>query len=74
MEKPAIASDDDELLDTHQVAQESGLSESFYEKARCSGRGPRFIRMSSRVIRYRRGDFKEWLKSFPVMRTTRVAS
>lgn len=58
------AGDDNELLTTEQLCAWLGYSRAWAEGARGSEEeGPRFIRMSPRRIRYRRGDVRDWLKS-----------
>lgn len=55
----------EKLLTTGQVAQLTGLSESYFEKGRIYGYGPSFIRLRpksrSGAIRYRPEDLQRWL-------------
>jgi predicted DNA-binding transcriptional regulator AlpA len=53
---------DDKWLCTKQVARLTGLSPSFFEKARMRGRdnGPAWHRIGGRV-RYRKSDLLAWL-------------
>lgn len=55
----------EKLLTTGQVAQLTGLSESYFEKGRIYGYGPKFIRLRpksrSGAIRYRPEDLQRWL-------------
>ena len=51
----------DELLVTAQAARLLDISPRTLEGFRCRGGGPPFIRISSRAIRYRRGDLYQWL-------------
>lgn len=55
----------EKLLTTGQVAQLTGLSESYFEKGRIYGYGPSFIRLRpksrSGAIRYRPEDLRRWL-------------
>jgi hypothetical protein len=53
---------DDELLTTPQVAVWLQTSPEWLEIGRGRGWGPRYLRLSPRRIRYRRGDVKTWLK------------
>lgn len=55
--------DDDDLLDTPEAAAWLGTSNVWLESGRVQNYGPPFIRLSSRVVRYRRGDVIKWLKS-----------
>ena len=53
---------DDELLDTSRTAVWLGVSPEWLEIGRSKGWGPRFIRISPRRVRYRRGDVKQFLE------------
>jgi hypothetical protein len=55
--------DDDELLTTVRVADWLGTSCQWLELGRSTNYGPKFKRISERIIRYRRGDVNVWLKS-----------
>jgi predicted DNA-binding transcriptional regulator AlpA len=48
------------LLTTHAAAQWLAVSASQLEKWRCSGGGPKFIRIG-RLIRYSRADIRRYL-------------
>ena len=50
------------FLSTKQLAIVTGLSCSFFEKARCYGGGPAFVRMGGR-IRYRWEDCMTWIEA-----------
>ena len=54
--------DDDELLSTSDVAEWLQLSVQWVEIGRHRGYGPKFIRLSPRRVRYRRGDVRDWLR------------
>lgn len=55
----------DRLLTTGQVATLTGLSESYFEKGRVYGYGPKFIRLRQGrrggAVRYRPADVQSWL-------------
>jgi predicted DNA-binding transcriptional regulator AlpA len=51
-----------DLMDTKTLVGWSGLSASFWNNARCSGHGPKFLKMGRRVV-YHRSDVEEWLSS-----------
>ncbi len=56
-----------ELLPTKKLPEITGLSASWFEKARCNGHGPKFIRLKSHdrkqgKILYRRSDVEAWLQ------------
>jgi len=50
-------------LSTRETADWLGNSVQWLEIGRSRGYGPPFVRVSPRVIRYRRGDVIEWLKA-----------
>jgi predicted DNA-binding transcriptional regulator AlpA len=54
---------DDDLLSTSAVALWLGVSCQWLELGRSKNYGPKYKRLSPRVIRYRRGDIIAWLKS-----------
>lgn len=49
------------LLDTAAAAAVLGVRPQTLAEWRTNGRGPRFIRVSARRIRYRRTDLDAWL-------------
>jgi hypothetical protein len=55
--------DPDELLTTKLVAGLIHVSVQWMEIARCAGYGPPYVRLSPRVVRYRRKDLVDWLRS-----------
>jgi hypothetical protein len=55
--------DDDTLLDTLAVAAWFSVSHQWLEAARCKNTGPKFIKVTPRSIRYRKGDLIEYLRS-----------
>jgi predicted DNA-binding transcriptional regulator AlpA len=50
-----------DLLTTEQVAAWLGVSMQWLEIGRHHGYGPPYVRISPRMIRYRRGDVLTWL-------------
>lgn len=52
----------DDLLTTAAVAAWLGVSLQFLEIGRNRGYGPKFVRLTPRMIRYRRGDVVAWLR------------
>ena len=54
---------DDELLSTEAVARWLGVSTQFLEIGRHKGYGPKFKKISTRCVRYSRGDVLKWLRS-----------
>lgn len=60
--KPAEGRYDHErLLTTNEFAEFLSLRPGVVAKWRSSGRGPRFVRISSRAVRYRQVDIDRWL-------------
>ncbi|MCW2238166.1 helix-turn-helix transcriptional regulator [Azospirillum canadense] len=51
----------DELLTTKELASWLGVSAQWLELGRSKGYGPPFRRISTRMIRYQRGDVRVWL-------------
>ena len=58
------------LIDTPELARRTGLSTSYWNKARLTGDGPPFIHLSPRAVRYRWADVEAWF----VERTRRNTS
>ena len=50
------------LFDTRQAAQTYGLSESWLEKLRIDGNGPKFAKLGRKVM-YRKCDFDHWIEA-----------
>lgn len=55
-----------EYLTSAQAAAFLGLTEGGMETMRKEGRGPRFIRASQKLVRYRVQDLRDWMESFAV--------
>jgi predicted DNA-binding transcriptional regulator AlpA len=53
----------EETLSTKEVAAWLGVSVQFLEIGRTRGYGPKFVRITKRLVRYRVGDVLDWLKS-----------
>jgi hypothetical protein len=53
----------DETLTTKEVAAWLCVSPQFLEIGRGRGYGPKFVRITKRLVRYRVGDVLDWLKS-----------
>ena len=49
------------LLSPADAAEYLGVSAKFLATLRCSGGGPRYALLSSRMVRYRRADLDAWL-------------
>jgi predicted DNA-binding transcriptional regulator AlpA len=52
----------DDLLTTKELAAWLGTSEQWLEIGRIAGYGPPFVKISSRMVRYKRGAVRRWLK------------
>jgi predicted DNA-binding transcriptional regulator AlpA len=53
----------EETLSTKEVAAWLGVSVQFLEIGRSRGYGPKFVRITKRLVRYRVDDVIDWLKS-----------
>src|SRR4051812_30170755 len=62
--------DDDDMLNTLQVAAWLGCSTQWLEIGRVRGYGPEFIRFGERSIRYRKGNVRKWLRERTFASTT----
>jgi predicted DNA-binding transcriptional regulator AlpA len=49
------------LLKEQEAADVLGLSQTFLQKRRREGGGPKFVRLSSRAVRYRPEDLQAWV-------------
>jgi predicted DNA-binding transcriptional regulator AlpA len=49
------------LLSERQVAERLNVSEVTLQEWRCQHKGPPFLRLSGRMIRYRESDIEAWL-------------
>lgn len=50
----------DMLLTTPQAAKALGVSASWLAKSRMTGRGPKWVRMGARMVRYRASDLNAY--------------
>jgi predicted DNA-binding transcriptional regulator AlpA len=53
----------DDLLDTRELADWLGVSTLWCEQGRAKGYGPRFMKLSPKMVRYKRADVIRWLDS-----------
>ena len=58
---PVSDGSDEELLTTEQVAEWFQCSTQWLEIARMKKTGPKYITLANRMIRYPRGECREWL-------------
>ena len=59
-----------DLLSRDDIEREYKLSRRWLELAALSGEGPPMVRLSRRMIRYRRGIFEDWLDARTVSSTS----
>lgn len=64
------ASNPNQLLSRDDIQAEFGLSRRWLELAAVRGDGPPMIRISWKMVRYRRADFEAWLASREVRNTS----
>jgi excisionase family DNA binding protein len=57
-----VMAEDEELMTEEEVAKLLTVSLSTVKRLRVSGEGPRSIRISTRVVRYRRQDVLDWME------------
>ena len=54
-----------EILTTDQAAALLALGRSTLEKWRCTGAGPKFLKLGARRVGYDKADLDEWIASLP---------
>ena len=59
-----------ELLSRDQIEAEYGLGRRWLELAAVRGDGPPMVKISWRMVRYRRSDFEDWLAAKTVTSTS----
>jgi hypothetical protein len=64
---------DDALLSTASTAVWLGVSTQWLEIGRSKGFGPKFTKVTSRLVKYRKGDIIEYLRSRVVTPTAEVS-
>lgn len=62
-----------DLLTIQDAADYLRVHRSFLDRRRVAGGGPRYIRMSARVIRYALDDLDAWLASNRRVNTSEIA-
>jgi predicted DNA-binding transcriptional regulator AlpA len=58
-----VAHDPDALATEREAADFLGVTTRALQKWRATGSGPRFVRISSRCVRYRRRDLISWAEA-----------
>jgi hypothetical protein len=61
------------LMRRSSAAQYCNVSVRFLENAAFSGHGPKFVKLSNRLVLYRQADLDDWLTSRTVSSTSEVA-
>jgi|688.fasta_scaffold581592_1 hypothetical protein len=51
------------LLKTAQAADIAGTTERMFQEMRRTGRGPKYVRLSRKIVRYRLCDLLEWIEA-----------
>lgn len=59
-----------QLLSRNEIEDEYGLTRRWLELAALSGKGPPFVKVSNRMVRYRRGVFEKWVDDRTRLSTT----
>lgn len=73
MESTKTHRDADTLLTPSELAEMLGVTERALGQMRFYGKGPRFVKISHKAIRYRRLDVEEWLESRVRQQSSREA-
>lgn len=50
-----------QLLSRNEIEDEYGLTRRWLELAALSGKGPPFVKISNRMVRYQRGVLERWI-------------
>lgn len=58
------------LLSRDQIQAEYGLSRRWLELAALRGDGPPMVKISAKMVRYRRAEFEAWLEARTVQSTS----
>lgn len=61
-------------FNSEQASLYTGLAVKTLERMRCTGRGPRFVRISRNAVRYTKADLDAWLSSRTVGSTSEMAA
>lgn len=69
-----VADAGDEYLTVENLASYTSLTRDFWNKLRCEGGGPRYVKISARVVRYRRSDVDAWMAERTRLSTFQEAS
>ena len=61
-QQKGLPTDNDCLLRETEAARFLGFTPRALQAWRCRGGGPKYVRISRRAIRYRRGDLVAWIE------------
>lgn len=61
-----------QLLSRDDIEREYRITKRWLELAALKGNGPPYLRISRRFVRYRRGDFENWLSGHEYRSTSEV--
>lgn len=61
-----------QLLSRDDIEREYRITKRWLELAALKGNGPPYLRFSRRFVRYRRGDFENWLSGHECRSTSEV--
>lgn len=61
-----------DVLTTAEAAEYLGVCVAYLESARVKGGGPRYAKISPRIVRYRRTTLDEWVASREVDSTSQA--
>ncbi len=70
IQKNPIQNDPEQLMNEHRAAELLGYSIRALQVWRMNGKGPKFIKVSARSIRYRRRDLIDWIDGNTRMSTS----
>jgi predicted DNA-binding transcriptional regulator AlpA len=69
---PAVARPPNGLLRVREAAARLGLSKSTLDKMRCDGRGPRFVKVTSKIVGYDPADLDAYAEARKRQSTSEV--
>jgi hypothetical protein len=58
------------LFTQKDLAAVTGFSESYFERGRWAGYGPKFRKVGGKLVRYTKGDSASWINQNPPMAST----
>lgn len=61
---------DEALFTQKDLAAVTGFSESYFERGRWAGYGPKFRKVGGKLVRYTKGDSASWINENPPVAST----